>query len=190
MVYHSLIVSRKIAECGTRSGMNRHYRLKQPLCDLCKKCAREHAKKRYQNQSKEVRKLNNAKMHLSKKQKAEEDEMYALRLQEIRKKINDKRWLSADFRELSRQQRFKRRARKAGVLHEPYTEQDVINLYGNICHICGKDIDLNAPRKAGIQGWENGLHLDHVIPIAKGGDDILNNVKPAHGKCNILKGAN
>jgi 5-methylcytosine-specific restriction endonuclease McrA len=37
--------------------------------------------------------------------------------------------------------------------------------------------------------WQNGLHIDHVIPIAKGGADILDNLKPSHAICNISKGA-
>lgn len=81
----------------------------------------------------------------------------------------------------------KRRALKAGNKAERYTEQDVLNLYGTNCHICSDPIDLKAPRKSGVPGWEKGLHLDHVIPIIKGGSDTLDNVKPAHGVCNVSK---
>jgi len=36
--------------------------------------------------------------------------------------------------------------------------------------------------------WHSpGLQIDHVIPIVKGGPDTLNNVRPAHGLCNIKK---
>jgi hypothetical protein len=83
----------------------------------------------------------------------------------------------------------KRRALKAGNKAEKYTEKDVLNLYGSNCHICKEPIDLNAPRKSGDPGWEKGLHIDHVIPIVKGGPDTLDNVKPAHGVCNVSKSA-
>lgn len=83
----------------------------------------------------------------------------------------------------------KRRAKLNKVKHIPYTKEEVLEKYGTNCHICGVPIDLKAPRKAGKKGWENGLHLDHLIPISKGGPDTIENVRPAHGLCNMSKGA-
>lgn len=83
----------------------------------------------------------------------------------------------------------KRRARVNDVEHLPYSKDQVLEKYGTDCHICGTPIDLNAPRKAGKKGWEHGLHLDHLIPISKGGPDTIDNVRPAHGLCNLSKGA-
>ena len=70
-----------------------------------------------------------------------------------------------------------------------YSDADVLSTYGLDCHICQIPIDLNAPRRVGRDGWEKGLHIDHVYPLSKGGLDILENVRPAHGKCNIIKWA-
>jgi 5-methylcytosine-specific restriction endonuclease McrA len=81
-----------------------------------------------------------------------------------------------------------RRARKRGAETEPYTVADILDLYGSLCHLCGEEIDLSAPRRMGIPGWENGLQLDHVIPLSQGGTDLIGNVKPSHGKCNASKG--
>lgn len=63
----------------------------------------------------------------------------------------------------------------------------VLETYGTDCHLCGGAIDLDAPRTAGKPGWEKSLHIDHVIPLSKGGDDTLDNVRPSHGKCNVRK---
>jgi 5-methylcytosine-specific restriction endonuclease McrA len=65
----------------------------------------------------------------------------------------------------------------------------VLETYGTTCHICKATIDLTAPRQVGVPGWESGLHLDHIIPISKGGKDTLENVRPAHAYCNQRKGA-
>ena len=46
---------------------------------------------------------------------------------------------------------------------------------------------MNAPRQTGLDGWENGLQIDHLIPISKGGPDTLINVRPTHGLCNLRK---
>ena len=82
-----------------------------------------------------------------------------------------------------------RRVRKKNVKQEPYTEQQVLDTYGSICHICGITIDLNAPRSARKgKNWAMGLHLDHLIPIVQGGEDTLANIRPSHARCNLKKG--
>ena len=86
-------------------------------------------------------------------------------------------------RELARNRRAKKRANG----WEKYTEAQVLELYGTNCHICGDSIDLSLSRKIGCESWEMSLHIDHVIPISKGGPDTLANVKPAHGICNSRK---
>ena len=83
----------------------------------------------------------------------------------------------------------KRRALKKASIHKPYTEDQVLKLYGAACHICKKPVNLSANRSPGAPGWEQGLHIDHVIPLSRGGADTIDNVKPAHGLCNIQKSA-
>jgi len=83
----------------------------------------------------------------------------------------------------------RREALKNNGLVEKYLDKDVINLYGNLCHICNKEIDLSASRRSGIgYNWQYGLHIDHVIPIIMGGNDTLDNVRPSHAICNLKKG--
>jgi 5-methylcytosine-specific restriction endonuclease McrA len=82
----------------------------------------------------------------------------------------------------------KRRAARYLVEHSPYSSDEVIALYGSNCHICLESIDLSAPRQSGRSGWENGLHLDHLIPLNSGGADTIVNIRPAHGLCNVSKG--
>lgn len=83
----------------------------------------------------------------------------------------------------------KRRALKMGNGHIPYSIEDVLEKYGTKCHICNLEINTNANRQPGKDGWQNGLHIDHLIPISRGGADTLENVRPAHGLCNVKKGA-
>jgi 5-methylcytosine-specific restriction endonuclease McrA len=81
----------------------------------------------------------------------------------------------------------RRRASKRNAASEVYTIADVLNKYGTSCHICNKKIDLAAERRPGRKGWENGLHIDHLVEISQGGDDSLSNVRPAHGLCNLQR---
>ena len=52
------------------------------------------------------------------------------------------------------------------------------------CHICGEAIDYQAD-------WldPRSFVVDHVIPLAKGGSDSIDNKKAAHRSCNSTKRA-
>lgn len=50
------------------------------------------------------------------------------------------------------------------------------------CHICKGEIDYTLPY------LDPGEYVvDHVIPIARGGLDVIENKAPAHRACNRLK---
>lgn len=60
-----------------------------------------------------------------------------------------------------------------------------------ICHICGGQCDYgDCSAKSGffITG-EKYPSIDHIIPLAKGGEHSWNNVALAHFSCNVRKGA-
>jgi 5-methylcytosine-specific restriction endonuclease McrA len=102
--------------------------------------------------------------------------------------INSKRKAWRDRTPNARRDRM-HRAKAAGGILGYCSDLQVLELYGTKCHICEKEIDLNASRQVGKPGWENGLHIDHVIPLSKGGNDTIENVRPSHGQCNIVKWA-
>jgi len=100
----------------------------------------------------------------------------------------EKAWKKANPDKIYRDN--KDRALKHGAKHKYYTRQQIIDRDGLNCHICNREVDFQANHIVGQPGWELYPHIDHVIPIAKGGDDTLDNVKLAHAKCNTDKGAN
>lgn len=81
----------------------------------------------------------------------------------------------------------RKRAMRFGVETEWYSPMQIVELYGTDCHLCNEPIDFDAPRQCGKPGWEKGLQIDHVIPLSKGGSDLIDNVRPAHGYCNNIK---
>jgi 5-methylcytosine-specific restriction endonuclease McrA len=89
-------------------------------------------------------------------------------------------------RERERQKNRRRRA----LSSKPYNELQVIATYGGNCYLCGLGIDFMATRKCGNEGWQSGLHIDHLIPLSKGGSDTLENVRPTHAVCNLHKASN
>ena len=50
------------------------------------------------------------------------------------------------------------------------------------CHICGEPIDYDAPHTE-----PRSFVVDHVVPLARGGEDKLNNKAAAHRQCNRTK---
>ncbi len=52
------------------------------------------------------------------------------------------------------------------------------NSYPHICGICGEQIDSF-----------DEMHVDHIIPLSRGGKDILANLQLTHAKCNLEKGS-
>lgn len=49
------------------------------------------------------------------------------------------------------------------------------NKYNGHCAYCGKEIEIK------------GMQIDHIIPVRKGGKDILANFNPACCRCNHYK---
>jgi len=90
---------------------------------------------------------------------------------------------SAKGRKVMRKAHSKRRGLMAANQGIPYTRELVIerDTQGKefpVCYYCNKNI-------TDITG--NGLHLDHVIPVAIEGRDCFTNVACMHDKCNLVK---
>lgn len=69
-----------------------------------------------------------------------------------------------------------RRARKRNQFVEHIDPQVVYQMYGGMCGICKQFIDGN-------------FHVDHVVPLSKGGLHGYINCQPAHPRCNLQKGS-
>lgn len=76
------------------------------------------------------------------------------------------------------------RAKRYGVPYEPIDVRDVFERDGWICGICSEPVDREAKAP-----HPNSASLDHVIPMARGGGHLYENVQCAHFLCNSLKGA-
>jgi len=65
----------------------------------------------------------------------------------------------------------KRVALKKTTVVEDFTFNDIIEKYGDKCVYCGGNFD----------------HIDHYIPLSKGGGHTLKNVRPSCESCNLTK---
>jgi len=72
---------------------------------------------------------------------------------------------------------YRRRARMAGVEFEYFLREEIFLRDNGICWICGLKVD------------ESHWHLDHKIPVVKGGPHTRSNVAVSHPTCNNRKHA-
>lgn len=85
---------------------------------------------------------------------------------------NIRKWVEANPERSNMLHRLKKqRRRAAGVLTADEWEL-VLAIYGNACLACGKD----------------EVTIDHVIPVSKGGLNVVGNVQPLCSYCNTSKG--
>lgn len=71
----------------------------------------------------------------------------------------------------------KRRAAKSNLLVEPVSRAVVWDRDDGMCHICGQPANRN--------NW----HLEHIIPLSRGGEHSYDNTAVRHPRCNLSKGA-
>ena len=178
--------------CGTNAGHMAHKRRNEIPCRPCRDAVNAYnAQKRLENPTayKEYYEANREKVIARvMRSYAKNREKRIAYCQENAEHISDRnRKYRQDNPEIVRAGTRKRRAVMASVPHEPYTEAQVLERWGTDCHLCHEPVDMTATRKSGSPGWERGLHLEHVLGLTLGGHDTLDNVKPAHGKCNLTK---
>lgn len=158
-------------------------RVKSGLQAVCKECK----KQRNSKWQKENRVKQNISQESWRKRNPDKLAEYSERYRHS-KNISNKKW-HLNNKEKNRAYLRSRRARIKGSEFDFFTEDDLIGIYGDSCYICNKKIDLTAPRRVGVSGWQKGLHVEHVVPICKGGGNTLENTRPSHGLCNLKKGA-
>lgn len=106
-------------------------------------------------------------------------ETYTVYYPKVREKILASRrtW---EGRLISMRTRARRRAqmyatrKNRGCRTERFSNQDVVDRDKWICGICGQPI-------------VGKFHIDHIVPLAQGGSDTLDNVQMAHPTCNNRK---
>jgi hypothetical protein len=100
------------------------------------------------------------------------------------KRERDRRWNEANP-DKRRAHKHTRRARKRDAFVEVVVPREVYERDNWTCHIC--DLRIN---KATSNVWPRPTSptIDHVIPLAKGGEHSYANCKAAHLRCNTRKG--
>ena len=96
-------------------------------------------------------------------------------------RVNTAKWIAAnvDHYRASRRARCQiRRARKSGAFVERVDPRVVYANSEGVCGICSTAV-------LPLDKW----HVDHIVPLSKGGAHSYDNVQLAHAKCNLVKHA-
>ena len=175
--------------CGTTAGSRAHYRRSEISCQPCRDaCNQVRIAWRVSNREKEN--LRAKELYLLEPSKKRDSIKNWRKNNPEKSKQSTRNWRENNperYKETQNKNRRTRIAREHNAPSEPYTIQQILDLYGTDCHLCHEPIDLSAPRHQRFKGWERGLQLDHVIPLSKGGSNLIENVKPSHGLCNLTK---
>ncbi len=174
-----------MAKHGTHGGAKLHHKASEPNCEACQNFIKEYRAKYYQaNREKQIQ-SSKERYENNKELRAAQRKAWAQANREKTREYNRNLYRKNPRAAIDRSRRRKIKMMGNGI--EPYTLEQVLEEYGAVCYLCEQDIDLTLPRKIGVEGWQMGLHLDHVLPISKGGPDCLDNVAPTHALCNLDK---
>lgn len=139
------------------------------------------AKIRYQRSRDKFSELNNAYYEENRESLIEWQRRYR---KENRDEINQRRrQLWKENPEKYRTQVSDRRARVAGAFIESVSILELLKRDGYTCGICGGEIPAEAEYGSPLYP-----HIDHIIPLSKGGLHSYSNTHPAHSSCNTQKG--
>lgn len=69
------------------------------------------------------------------------------------------------------------RSRKNNAFVENVAKHELLDKYGNFCYICSAPFTSADP-----------MAVEHLIPLSKGGEHAMVNLRPAHRSCNSRKG--
>lgn len=78
--------------------------------------------------------------------------------------------------EKARENRGRRRARKANLLIETPKRSHVWSRTAGVCHLCMRPVS-----------YDSDWHAEHVIPLSAGGVEHIDNLAVAHKTCNLSK---
>jgi len=184
------IISRKEA---LKKGLQRYFTGKPcPYGHICERntkdskcniCGRISSKKRHEANPEYNKKLNQKFKERNRKKLSEKQKKYYKKNIEKVKEYKQKYYLTENGRTLIRIAGIKRRALKKATSDGTINKDSLFKLFNEQdgkCFYCGGKLDFNIKRS---------VHLDHYIPISKGGTHTIGNVVWSCSKCNLEKSA-
>lgn len=183
--------------CGGTFERTYHHITTHPNnCPCCVKSEREHKRERKRNEE-ESQRLSRKKLRALrlKEIKAETERKKAERIHKCpvcgTETDRPKYCCSDCARKADNKQRDHRRRMKirARLIDNDITVEGLYRRDSGVCYLCGGRCNLEdyTVRDGAFVAGDWYPSIDHVVPLAKGGEHSWSNVRLAHRRCNILK---
>lgn len=193
-------------ELKTFDCFSKNKKMKDGYLNKCKVCTKqyrqdnaEHIKeigKKYREENKEIKneyyqknkesikKKRKKRYETNKESENEYSKRYSQKNAESLKEKNKQYRNSDKGREVSYKRSLKRRSYKHKVQFTPHERSEILERDNWTCQYCNITVhdrhtgDWNTPDKA---------HIDHIVPLSKGGSSELNNLQVLCRTCNLSK---
>lgn len=164
------------AECNKAKALRRYYERPEEYAENNKRWRETHSRTEYTRKWMAEHKAERTEYRLANAEAWNEirRQRHAENPEVVRE--YQRKWREANAEKWALRNRENSRRRQTGTTHSRVMYETVLVRDGMVCHICGGEIPSLAD-----------LHFDHVIPLAKGGPHIAENIKPAHALCNLRK---
>lgn len=136
----------------------------------CKECLKGAEKGRKRPQNERTRERARQRYHQNREYYREVNRRYYQRLSREEKRRRMRRNRDSIYRGRSN-----RRARMRGAIREPISRAAIIKRDNSTCYLCLRVVT------------EDTIHLDHVIPLKRGGSHTYDNLRVACQRCNSRK---
>lgn len=159
-------------KCNQMKDLSEYYRMvggKDGLRADCKECKLAGDKDRYQLNRTEILDRQNSYYYNNRAARLSYNQINKERIRKVRLESVQQRKHHAEYESM-------RRALIASVSIEDIVRDVVYERDNGICYLCEKPTDPN--------NW----HLEHKIPLSRGGSHTYNNVAVSHPPCNKNKG--
>ncbi|PHE94706.1 hypothetical protein COF76_23130 [Bacillus wiedmannii] len=175
-------VCRKCKEWKVYSDYPENKKCKNGREGTCRNCRSEYSK-RWHEENKESRAKKTKRWYEgNKERKAESDRRWYEKNKERR--AEQKRKWEKENQEKRYSYGVKRRSLKHNVKFTPSQRTELLNKDNWTCQCCGIKVH---DRRTGDWNTHDKAHIDHLIPLTKGGDSTPDNLQVLCRTCNIKK---
>lgn len=154
----------------------------------CKDCKNEHSKKKYNENIEINRSKRTLTTHKYRQENTEQykivDKKYRQRNAERIKEYLKEYGKSEKGREILYRARLKRRSYEQKVFFAPHKRKQILDRDKWTCQSCGIKVH---DRSTGNWNTPDKAHVDHVIPVSKGGNSEPSNLQTLCRTCNLSK---
>jgi 5-methylcytosine-specific restriction endonuclease McrA len=192
------IEGKECKKCGKFKGFDKFHKNKQSKdghVNKCKVCKSQYdknpeltmkRKRNYQENTEEILQRNKKYRQKNAKQISEQKKQYYTEHSEQIKKRMKIYWKTESGKETKFKDSLKKRSNDFNVVFSPVKRMGILDRDNWECRRCGVSVH---DESTGNWNTHDKAHIDHIIPLSKGGPSTLDNLQTLCRTCNLSKSA-